>query len=118
MLSTFQNENKKESNKNSKKLTRNNSDIENSNAGDQSGNNDPNRSKEEINENSKTHDAKLESNIRFKHALNVLDSKGVIDLDRLAKPTYASLKRGRVLPRDPITNHTVSQIEKSKIFSP
>ena len=40
------------------------------------------------------------------------------DTERLIKPTYSSLKRGRVLPRDPKTNHTVSTLKTSKIFSP
>ena len=30
-------------------------------------------------------------------------AKKKFDTDRLIKPTYSSLKRGRVLPRDPIT---------------
>ena len=36
----------------------------------------------------------------------------------MLKPTYSSLKRGRILPRDPKTNHTVSEIAPAKIFSP
>ena len=44
--------------------------------------------------------------------------KKKFDTERLVKPTYSSLKRGRVLQRDPITNKTVSTLKASKIFSP
>ena len=44
--------------------------------------------------------------------------KKKFDTSRLIKPTYSSLKRGRVLPRDPKTNHTVSDIKPTKVFSP
>jgi len=45
-------------------------------------------------------------------------SKKKVDTERLIKPTYSSLKRGRILPRDPTTNHTVSTLKATKVFSP
>lgn len=45
-------------------------------------------------------------------------AKKKFDANRLIKPTYSSLKRGRVLARDPETNHTVSIMKTDKVFSP
>lgn len=45
-------------------------------------------------------------------------NKEKVDTERIIKPTYSSLKRGRILPRDPTNNHTVSTLKATKIFSP
>lgn len=45
-------------------------------------------------------------------------AKKKFDTERLVKPTFSSMKRGRVLPRDPITKATVSTLKATKVFSP
>jgi hypothetical protein len=58
-----------------------------------------------------------EKKINLKHRSQT-SAKKKFDANRLIKPTYSSMKRGRVLARDPETNHTVSIMKTDKVFSP